>query len=305
VVDIDIIDRPLQVSDLKLQLSFSVETTPQLNPALDELAFRAVAPLTGTASDDLAALLDAMSSSSTNPTAFEQARSARNWRSVLAGGLDPSLPGAGLRTMLHDWMRTGLERLSTSGAIQGTLGAPDAQGLASLTLASVLELTPLAAGFALQNAATVSAETDDLLRVGTTLAWSPSPFLSAEASAAAIAEDPAHVSSAAGGMAQKFGCDNVAVLLADAGATPGQAYPGCNEACMLSLCQDAMTLLWSRVTASNLPSVPWQISGATHAQVDSDARPKLVDGNWVGSLTLSDLADTPIQGLIAGSSPSP
>ncbi|HVZ37114.1 MAG TPA: hypothetical protein VG963_32045, partial [Polyangiaceae bacterium] len=317
VVDVDIIDRPLQIANLNLQLSFSVDAAPDVNPALDELAFRAVTPLTGTASDDLAALLDAMSGLATDSAAFEQARTSRNWRTVLVNGLDPSLPGSGLRTLLHGWMHTGLSDLSQSNAIQATLGAPDAQGNANLTFKSVLGLSPAAAGFPASDSASLSAETDDLLRVGATFSWLPSPFLAAEASAVAMAEDPDNRSSASDGMAAVFGCPHVADLLVGAGASPDEAYPGCDQTCILDLCRGAMGVLWSRVEGSNLPAVPWQVSAGAHAVVDANAQPNTVSGNWVGSLTIggtgtgtgtgsdSTSGDSPIQGLIAGSAVAP
>jgi len=300
LTDVDIFDRPLQIGALDLRLALSVDNTAGLNPALDELAFRAASALTQPNGDDLASLLDAMSLLSSDPAAFEQARSAQSWRTVLVGGLASELPGAGLRSMVHDWMRTGLGRLGAADAIVGRLSAPSSEGVATLTLSSVADLLPLAAGFTAQNTAVVSAETDDLLRVGTTLSWQPTPFLAATASLAAIAESPTTRSSAADGMAEKFGCSNVAELLVDAGATPGAAFPGCGQNCMQTLCRSAMAELWARVSGSDLPAVPWQISGASRAQIDGEARPTSLAGNWVGSLTVTDLGDAPIAGPFAG-----
>ena len=61
-----------------------------------------------------------------------------------------------------------------------------------------------------------------------------------------------------------------------------------------------MRELWSRVTNSDLPAVPWQISGAARAEIDINARPTSVEGDWVGSLTVSDFGVTPIQGPFSG-----
>jgi hypothetical protein len=302
IAEIDVIDRPLQLGELNLRLSLSVDATPQLNPGLDELAFRAIKPLNGTAANDLAALLDAMSNLSADSVGFEQARSEQDWVGVLVDALPPALPGTGLRTLVHDWMSRGLTQLSAPDAIVGTLGPPNAEGQASFTLGSVASFAPAEAGFAPSNTALVSAETDDLLRLGITLSWQPTLFLAAAAERVAISESPATRNSAPEGMAEAFDCANVASLLVDAGEAPGEAFPDCDEDCMLTLCDTAMEVLWSRVTGSNLPSVPWQISGASQAQIDADARATSVQGNWIGSLTLSDFGDAPIQGPLLGRS---
>jgi hypothetical protein len=302
ITEIEVVDRPLQLGELSLRLSLSVDSAPTLNSGLDELAFRAVQPLTGTAANDLAALLDAMSGVATDSVAFEQARSERGWVGVLVNALPSGLPGTGLRTLVHGWMSTALTRLSEPDAIVGTLGSPNADGQAMFLLGSVSGYPPAQVGFAPVNMAQVSAETDDLLRVGTTLSWQPTPFLATAAERVAISESPATRHSAPEGMAEAFDCAQVAQLLTDAGAAPGEAFPDCDENCMLTLCDSAMEVLWSRVTGSDLPSVPWQISGASHAQIDADARPTLVDGNWIGSLTLSGFGDAPIQGPLVGRS---
>jgi hypothetical protein len=216
--------------------------------------------------------------------------------------LPANLPGTGLRTLVHDWMSTGLKQLSAPDAITGTLGSPDAQGQATFQLTSISGLDPTSVGFTPANTASVSAETDDLLRVGTTLSWQPTAFLATVAEQVAISESPGTRRSAADGMAEAFDCANIAQLLADAGTTPGEAFPDCDDACMLTLCDDAMKVLWSRVSSSNLPSVPWEISGASHAQIDGEARPTSANGNWIGSLTLSESGDTPIQGPMSGRS---
>lgn len=297
--EVEVVDRPMQTLGLTYAMSFGVEATQEINPALDALAFRAVRSLVGTANDDLAALLDAMSLLSSNPLAFEQARSALGWRAALVNGLAPELPGTGLRSMVQNWMRTGLERLEQPEAILGTLTSLDADGGALLELSSVIGLTPEETGFERENRATVRAETEDFLRIGATLTWLPSPLLAAAASFAALDEAPSEV-SAASVMAARFGCGNVASVLVEAGISAGEAFEGCDEACVLELCEGGMRVLWSRVAEAELPAVPWQISGASRAEIDVNARPISVAGNWIGSLTVSDFGVTPIQGPFAG-----
>jgi hypothetical protein len=299
-IDIDVMERPMQIADLALDLAFGVEQTEAPNPALDELAFRAVLPLSVPANDDLAALLDAMSALSEDTAAFEQARSERDWRGLLVNALGAPMAGAGLKSMIQGWMRTGLRRLSEPDAMLGRLTAVGSDGAALLELTQVIGLSPAEAGFQPQTTASALAETEDFLRIGATLDWRPSPLLSAAANLVAIEEDPART-SAADAMAEQFGCANLATLLVDAGTLPNQAFSGCGEVCVLALCRGAMVQLWSRVEGSDLPSVPWQISAASRAQIDENARLTGVAGNWIGSLTLSEFGATAIQGPYSGS----
>jgi hypothetical protein len=241
-----------------------------------------------------------MSDLSVDSVAFEQARNEQDWVGVLVDALPPTLPGTGLRTLLHAWMSTGLTQLSAPDAFVGILGAPNAAGEAIFTLGSVAGFLPANVGFAPVNSALVSADANDQLRVGTTLSWLPTPFLATAAERVAISESPGTRNSAPEGMAEAFDCANIADLLVDAGAAPGEAFPDCGAGCMLSLCDTAMEVLWSRVTGSNLPSVPWQISSGSQAQIDTEARPTSVNGNWIGTLTLSDFGDAPIQGPLVG-----
>jgi hypothetical protein len=300
-VTVDVMDRPLQTADLSLRVELGVEPADAPNPALDELAFRAVRPLTGAANDDLAALLDAMSGLASSPAAFEQARVAQGWPAALVAGLPPDLPGTGLRTLIQDWMRTRLDALEAPDALRGTLTALGEDGSAWLSLQEVIGLAPDSVGFPLENEASAVAETEDFLRIGAAFDFSPSPFLAAAATRAALAQDPERT-SAADAMAEQFGCDDVAQILVDAGTAPGEAFDGCDDDCTEQLCRDAMGVLWSRVAEGDLPAVPWQISGASRAQIDDEARPTRVDGRWVGTLNVDGFGNTPIQGPFTGTS---
>jgi hypothetical protein len=300
-VDVNVMDRPMQTADLSLSVGFGVEPAEAPHPALDELAFRAVIPLAGGASDDLAALLDAMSALSDDPAAFAAARAGQSWRTALVNGLAPDLPGVGLRTLVQNWMRSGMDRLEVPGALAGTMTSPEPGGSASLRLATVIGLTPEAAGFQAENTASVMAETEDFLRLGATLELLPSTFLSAAATLAALENDPERT-SAADAMATTFGCDDVASIIVDAGSVPGEAFEGCGEACAIELCREAMGVLWSRVAGSALPAVPWQISGGSRAQIDDVARPTRVDGDWIGNISVTDFGTSLIQGPFSGES---
>jgi hypothetical protein len=300
-IEIEVLDRPMEIAGLSLDMAFGVEAAEQLNPAFVELAFRAALTFTG-AGTDLEAVLDAMSERANDRVAFDEARASQDWVSLLASGL-PSEPGNGLRTKAQSLMQRGLWRLYDERAFVGSLTAPGA-GMGELELSTVMGLPPAAVGFEAENVATVAAEPEDYLRIGTTLHWRPSPLLAAAGDFAAREENLAF-DSAADAIAEEFDCEQVAVLLADAGAIPGMAYPGCGEACTQTLCESAIDDLWARVEGSDLPSVPWQFSGAARAEVDESARPGRIEGTWAGSLTVAEFppdipAPVPIQGPFSG-----
>ena len=196
-------------------------------------------------------------------------------------------------------MRVGLDRLEQPGALRGTLAVTGTAGEASFTLESVIGSAPEEMGFAAENAASAVVETEDFLRLGTTLDWLPSPLLAQVATLTAIERDPERTSGA-DAMATQFGCDDVASILVESSSIEGEAFAGCDEACTASLCEAAMVELWLRVAESGLPAVPWQISAAARAQVDARARPTGVDGSWVGTLAVDGLGATPIGGPFSG-----
>ena len=90
-------------------------------------------------------------------------------------------------------------------------------------------------------------------------------------------------------------------IIVAAGSVPGEAFDGCDEACAVALCREAMGVLWARVADSALPAVPWEISGASRAQIDDAARPVRLDGNWIGTISVADFGSSPIQGPFSGS----
>ncbi len=302
-ISVEVQERPMEIAGLELAMAFGVEDAAELNPALEELAFRAASTFTGEGTD-LAAVLNAMSERANDRLAFEEARANRGWGTLLGNALPQALSSTGLRSKAQSLMRRGLWQLYDERAFVGTLTAPGA-GAGEFALGSVMGLPPSEVGFEPENATSFAAETDDYLRIGTTLSWRPTPLLTAAAAFAAREEDSGF-ESAADAIAVEFGCEQVAGLLADAGVVPGFAYPGCAEACMQSLCETAIADLWARVESSDFPVVPWQVSWSARAEVDESARPERIEGTWAGSLTVEGYppampVPVAIQGPFSGS----
>jgi hypothetical protein len=301
-VTLEVVDRPMQVDDLAMEVNLGLVLSADLLPAFDELIYRAVSPMANGASDDLEAVLLAMATAATSPQAFTNARNANNWRNVLLGN---PLAGNGLRTLSRTWMQRGLTRLTVTDAFRGSLTSSAGGGGGSLTLTTIAGLDPVEAGFGAEHTASIEAETNDFVRIGATLPWLPTPLLSNLAKLEAVVQFP-EATTAAQALAQAFDCANVGTLLVDANgnAPAGQSFAGCNLTCTIDLCQQAMVSLWTRVDGSSLPAIPWDISAAAQADLDASAHPKSLDGRWVGSLPVQDFGTAPMGGAFGALKPN-
>jgi hypothetical protein len=302
-VTLEVVDRPMQVDSLTVDVSFGLILTTTVLPAFEELIYRAVSPMVAGASNDLTAVLDAMGDLASSPQAFSNARVANDWTGVLLANMNSTLAGNGLRTISRTWMQNGLNRLTPSDSFRGTLSSMNGT-TGTLTIASVAGLEPEEAGFELDHPASIDTETNDFLRIGTTLLWKPSPMLANLAKLEAVVQFP-EASTAAQALAQVFDCGNVGVRLvaANGGAPDGDSFPGCDLACTVDLCSEAMVTLWSRVDGSDLQTIPWDISAAALAELDDEARPEALDGNWAGSLPVMDFGTATMTGDFSAVAP--
>lgn len=298
-VRLEVIDRPMQVDDLALDVNFGLFLTSDALPAFDELIYRAVSPMVAGASNDLTAVLNAMGDAASSPQAFSNARVANDWTGVLLANMNSTLAGNGLRTLSRTWMQTGLDRLSPSDAFRGTLSTEDGI-VGTLSIASVAGLVPEEAGFEADHPTSIDTETNDILRIGTTLMWRPSPLLANLAKLEAVVQFP-EATTAAQALAQAFDCSNVATRLV---AANQQSPFACNLDCFADLCSQAMVTLWSRVDGSDLPMIPWNVSAAAQAELDDTAHPASLDGGWAGSLPVQDFGTAPMTGDFGGLKPA-
>jgi hypothetical protein len=249
------------------------------------------------ASNDLTAVLNAMGDAAASPQDFNDARVANDWTGVL---IDNPLAGNGLRTLSRTWMQTGLNRLSPSDSFRGTLSSQTGTA-GTLTIASVAGLAPEEAGFEAEHPTSIDTETNDIVRIGTTLMWQPSPLLANLAKLEAVVQFP-EASTAAQALAQAFDCSNVAIRL-DA-ANQLSSFASCDVDCFADLCSQAMVTLWSRVDGSDLPMIPWDISAAAEAELDDTAHPASLDGGWAGSLPVPDFGTAPMTGDFGATAPA-
>ena len=296
-VRLEVIDRPMQVDNLALDVSFGLFLTSDALPAFDELIYRAVSPMVAGASNDLTAVLNAMGDAASSPQAFNNARVANDWTGVL---IDNPLAGNGLRTLTRTWMQSGLNRLAPSDSFRGTLSTEDGVS-GTLSILSVAGLAPEEAGFEADHPTSIDTETNDILRIGTTLMWQPSPLLANLAKLEAVVQFP-EATTAAQALARAFDCSNVATRLVAANQL--SSFASCDVDCFSDLCSQAMVTLWSRVDGSDLPMIPWDISAAAQAELDDTAHPASLDGGWAGSLPVENFGTAPMTGDFGGLKPA-
>jgi hypothetical protein len=240
--------------------------------------------------NDVSALLDAMrdATPAANRDDFSTIREAHTWDAALGTAF-----GSGANTRLRSpatrWMNAGLGAFFSANAFSGELSALSSGAL--FDLHSVAGVPAASAGFPTSFQTTWSADSNDVLLIGTTLGFIPSRLVTALAAAPASAEFP-QATSVAAALAQSVDCSLVAQTLLAHGAIAGStAYTGCDQACTETACQNAVAALWQNASnSSGSASASLSFTGTGAAVVGDDASIASVSGSWIGELELG--ADT-------------
>jgi hypothetical protein len=294
-------DRPVNLDATVLGLEFG-PTAPK--PALSKLMSAAVSSaesaLSGGATSDVAALLDAMQDATlaASRDAFSAARTLHTWDAALTTAF-----GIGASTRLRDpadrWLGAGLVRFYAADTFSGQLGS--VAGGALLTLTAVAQIPATSAGFPASFPTTWSADSSDTLLLGTELSWVPSRLVTALAIAPALLDFPT-ATTLEGALAQSVDCTLVGKTLLAHGTVVGSAvYDGCDQNCAVSACTSAVAALWkSAGNASGNTNASLTVTGTGAAQVGDDASVTSLGGSWVGELQIG--ADTaPASGALSAS----
>jgi hypothetical protein len=295
-------DVPINLAATQLALSFGpTDVHPEFSKLMKSSASTAESALTGNALSDVQALLDAMASATpaVNRDAFSATRLAKNWDAALTSAFGPAA-ATRLRDPVDRWMSAGLQGLAAPDAFRGQVSALSAGAL--LELGSVAGITPADAGFPSNFQSTWSADSSDILLLGTELSWVPSRLVTALALAPALVEFPQAV-GLEGALAESVDCGLVAQTLLAHGAAPGGAvYPSCDESCALSTCSSAVSALWQKARDSSGSTVATLAVTATgRADIGDDASATALQGSWVGELSIG--TDTaPASGTLSATS---
>jgi hypothetical protein len=287
-LEVPILDRPMQLENLKLGLVLGIDNTfrawvDAMNVAVEP----AVLALRGTARSDVEAFIDALQETVTPKLgmALSEARAKGGWDSALGDALD--LAGAPLSDKVRQWLKAAAETTATPKLFSAVLTAGSSDEEPSeLSLVSVAGLDPSVAGFARANAASLTADPDDALLFGCSLYWLPSQFL-AELTAQMLAQQSPGTTPALA-LAAAFDCPKAAAYLSSDNTFTAA---GCDESCAEQLCQQTMDQLWTRVrnySATILRPAQLELSATNTVDLDDEARPRGVAGTWVGTVTQED-----------------
>ncbi len=259
--------------------------------------------------DDVEALISVMQTSlqPADAKAFSTLRSSEAWDDAVRAKLGANA-GKALRSRLSSWMNEGVKGLS-GGIISGRLvsAGPSASGQAFVELQSVAGMPATVAGMPDQALASWSADPGDTVLLGTSLFVLPSRLTGAVALSAAQASVPG-AKSVDVALASALPCTDVAQVIAETGKDPVFAHAGCDALCVRSLCESAVSTIWTTArdaSASTVPEIGSLVISATGtALVDDNARPASFNGNWVGNFNVGETT-TSVGGPITGSKPLP
>jgi hypothetical protein len=287
-VDVHIVDKPIDLSNVELDLllDFAPAPAPWLSlvqSATDRMVSVASAPQ----GNEPAALLDAMQVLSPDPAAFAEASSKGLWLEVVLAHFAAS--GLSLGDTLSAWITAGLD--AAPPQIKGQVRSlPDADGWAAFTLVHLAGVSPPAGGIPAEYLMTLTVDPDDTVRLGGKLFWLASRHLAAEADQAVTAQVTG-ATSVADVLAQHVRCTELGVGLG--------GLEGCTAACMGTLCAEALGAMWS--AAANLSGSTGMVGGITMqaaggAEFDDYAGLTGFAGMWLGSVS-DGLAEVGVEGL--------
>jgi hypothetical protein len=312
-VQVTVLDRPIDLGDSPLALSFNLDPADSTwTPLLESSASAVLQALPGTSVDDVDALLDAMrEASDTSRQAFETTRKAENWDNLVRLHW-----GASAATKLRDtcagWLAAGRQKFATSDHLFTAALAPIVQPddpldqrHAELTLLSVAGLDGAQSGFVDSAQVSWSASPDDTLLIGTDLYFVQSRFVEALGEAAAlVAEEGTEATSAGGLLGELLDCPGLGGALAAAGADIELAYASCDADCLTTLCQQAAGNIWQRGgDASGLTPARLSITATGGTRVGDAAEVVGVSGTWLGALS-TDSGNVMTNGVLTGVAPA-
>ena len=280
---------PLTFDTSDLEFTLSLDSFEPLDAALAAPEQALLASVLGTATDDVEALLDAMAAEHMDPPAFDATRGTESWDDYLRGALGSQAIEL-LQRPLRAWIETGLAELHGSPGLVGELKGAPGEPTPTLTLSSVLGLTPARSGFKPLGAPTWQAATNDSVLIGMGMQFEPATLLLGAARAPALAEIT-DATSLAQALAKAARCDVVADTLVSHGETADNSSGACDLACTKALCVKAVATL---LATADLPSdTPATLDVALTAAgtVGDDAELVAFHGTWLGRLLLTEAGD--------------
>ena len=137
-----------------------------------------------------------------------------------------------------------------------------------------------------------SANSHDVLLVGSNFLWAPQELLTRLAVAPALESSPT-ASGVERALANRLDCGLFAGTLTGAGQPQGEIYPSCTQLCSINHCRAAVALLWERgLGVTSFAQPLFSLSGSGDATVGDGAEVVSFEGSWVGRFSVEDEAAT-------------
>ncbi len=178
------------------------------------------------------------------------------------------------------------------GSAVWTFSAELDESSSTLILSSAAGVPAAVSGFLGSSILSVVREPGDRLVLGADLEFQATRWLSAIAEGSADSEmDPLAALEA------EIDCEALATDWLEVGGTD-DLYGECDQDCTAAACRDAVQLGWdrARTTAKDLTTL--RIGISADAEIDDEARPIGLTGDWVGSIDSNELS-------VAGAATSP
>jgi hypothetical protein len=293
-VEVPVTDRPLQLSDAAFDLALDVEErTESFVALLGQAASDGAAAYAGDYEEDASVFLADFAQSIKD----DSDRDAFSENAGEYGFTELTLARLAAPTALRDVVQSELIDAATlvDGPAVWVLSAELDESSSTLILSSAAGVPAAVSGFLGSSVLSVVREPGDRLVLGADLEFQATRWLGA------IAESD-ETSAEGGDMAPlarleaEVDCE---ALAGDwLGATGADLYPACGELCAVTLCENALQMGWdrARTTGKDLTTLRVGISG--QAEIDDQARPIGLSGDWVGSIDSNELS-------VAGAATSP
>jgi hypothetical protein len=293
-IEVPVTDRPLQLTDASVDLSLDIEErTESFVELLGQAASQGEADYAGDHESDADVFLADFAegiAEEDDRDAFMETAAEQDF--VASLGLRLSSPTA-LRDVVLSELIEAATRVDGPGVWVLALELDESSS--TLILSSAAGVPAAVSGFLGSSVLSVVREPNDRLVLGADLEFQATRWLGAIAAADEDSADLADMAPLAR-LEDEVDCDGLAAEWLE--ASDMGVYPGCGEVCVRSLCEDALQLGWdrARTSAKDLTTLRIGISG--EAEIDDQARPVALHGDWVGSIDATDLS-------VAGAASSP
>lgn len=296
-VKVNVVDRPIDLSTTKLDLTFEYAPEPMAYATLLADASERLAEGALPMGAEATVLLDAMAAGldEADASAFAEQRAANGWDDTVETALGAD--GTALRHAVLAFAEAGLA--AQSHLLTARLSAlPGTAEHALFELLQLGDVDAAAAGIPAAHLASFSANADDMLQLGATLYWLPSRYVGAAALTAAKVDMPS-AKTMPDALASLASCGNVATLLGSAGS--------CDSPCLEAKCVAALAARWELgLDASALESQVGELTltATAAAELDETARPTGFDGTWLGTVA-DGSASASVEGAVTATVAKP